>query len=90
MADFIQLTLAGLALGSIYALVALGFVIIYRASQVFNFAQVEFLTLGAFLMVALSRLGLRSPHAPDPAALGSLPQRHTSGEYDDTERSCSG
>ena len=58
MADFIQLTLAGLALGSIYALVALGFVIIYRASQVFNFAQVEFLTLGAFLMVALSRLGL--------------------------------
>ena len=48
MSSFIQLFVAGLALGAVYALVALGFVVIYRASQVFNFAHGEFLTLGAF------------------------------------------
>ncbi len=58
MSTFLQLLGSGLALGAIYALVALGFVIIYKASQVFNFAQGELLTVGAFLMVALSRLGL--------------------------------
>lgn len=41
-----------------YALVALGFVVIYRASQVFNFAQGEFLTLGAIAMVLLTNAGL--------------------------------
>ncbi len=58
MASFLQLFVAGLALGAIYALVALGFVVIYRASQVFNFAHGEFLTLGAFSMVALTQIGL--------------------------------
>jgi branched-chain amino acid transport system permease protein len=56
--SFLQLLFAGLALGSVYALVALGFVIIYRASGVFNFAQGELVTLGAFVMVALSLAGL--------------------------------
>ncbi|MEX2530543.1 MAG: branched-chain amino acid ABC transporter permease [Gemmatimonadota bacterium] len=55
---FLQLFVSGLALGAIYALVALGFVVIYRASQVFNFAQGELLAVGAFVMVALSRSGL--------------------------------
>ena len=50
MTTFFQLLVAGLALGCIYALVALGFTIIYRASQVINFAQGAFLTLGAFLV----------------------------------------
>ena len=58
MSTFIQLVVSGLALGAVYALVALGFVIIYRASQVFNFAQGELLSLGAFLMVALCGVGL--------------------------------
>jgi branched-chain amino acid transport system permease protein len=58
MSDFIQLLVSGLSVGAVYALVALGFVVIYRASQVFNFAQAEFLTVGAFLVVALSQLGL--------------------------------
>lgn len=58
MASFLQLLAAGLALGAVYALVALGFVVIYRASQVFNFAQGEFLTLGAIAMVLLTNAGL--------------------------------
>lgn len=58
MATFLQLAVSGLALGAVYALVALGFVVIYRASQVFNFAQGEFLTLGAIAMVLLLDAGL--------------------------------
>ncbi len=53
MTNTIQLLASGLALGTIYALIALGFVVIYRASQVFNFAQGELVTVGAFVMVAL-------------------------------------
>jgi len=58
MANFIQLLVSGLALGTIYALIAVGFVVIYRASQVFNFAQGELVTLGAFVMVAVSAAGV--------------------------------
>jgi len=54
MGDFLQFIVSGLALGAIYGLVALGFVVIYRASQVFNFAHGELLTFGAVLMVFLS------------------------------------
>ncbi|HWK44008.1 MAG TPA: branched-chain amino acid ABC transporter permease [Stellaceae bacterium] len=46
-----QLLFTGLGVGAIYALVALGFVLIYRATNVVNFAQGEFAMLGAFLMV---------------------------------------
>ena len=49
MDQVIQLFFDGLALGSIYALVALGFVVIYRSSQVFNFAQGEFLVFGGMM-----------------------------------------
>ena len=58
MADFLQLLVSGLSLGAVYALVALGFVVIYRASQVFNFAQAEFLTVGAFMVVTFAEIGL--------------------------------
>lgn len=44
----------GLSLGAVYALVAVGFVVIYRASQVFNFAHGELLTFGAYMMVTLA------------------------------------
>jgi len=46
-----QLLFTGLGVGSIYALVALGFVLIYRATNVVNFAQGDFAMLGAFSMV---------------------------------------
>jgi len=55
---FLQLTASGLALGAAYALVALGFVVIYRASRVFNFAQGELLAFGAMLMTTLAGTGL--------------------------------
>jgi branched-chain amino acid transport system permease protein len=55
---WLQLTVSGLSLGTIYALIALGFVVIYRASAVFNFAHGELLAFGAFCMVSLSAAGL--------------------------------
>lgn len=58
MTTFAQLLVGGLELGAVYALIALGFVVIHRGSQVFNFAQGEFLTVGAFTMVTLSAAGL--------------------------------
>lgn len=50
MTTFLQLSFSGLALGCIYALVALGFTIIYKASRVINFAQGELLLVGAYLI----------------------------------------
>lgn len=52
MEKLLQLTLTGLTNGAILALVALGFVLIYKASDVINFAQGNFLTIGAFLAYA--------------------------------------
>ena len=49
----LQLLFTGLGVGSIYALVALGFVLIYRATNVVNFAQGDFAMLAAFSMVVL-------------------------------------
>jgi branched-chain amino acid transport system permease protein len=50
---FLELLVAGLLVGMMYALVALGFVLIYKASQAINFAQGEFVMFGGFL-VAIS------------------------------------
>src|SRR5947199_3361415 len=44
----LQLALNGLAVGCIYGLVALGFVLIYKATELVNFAQGDLLMLGAF------------------------------------------
>lgn len=49
MTRFLELVVQGSALGARYALVALGFVVIYRATGVINFAQGGFLALGAYL-----------------------------------------
>lgn len=49
MTDFIQLVIAGLSLGSIYSLICLGFVVIYRATGVVNFAQGGLVVLGGYL-----------------------------------------
>ncbi|HVI23777.1 MAG TPA: branched-chain amino acid ABC transporter permease, partial [Myxococcales bacterium] len=57
MEFFLQLTLNGLVVGSIYALVALGFVIIYKSSGILNFAQGEFLLLGGYFFLAMVDTG---------------------------------
>ena len=49
----LQMVVAGLAMGSIYALVALGFVLIFNAVSVVNFAQGEFVMVPAFVAVWL-------------------------------------
>ena len=48
MEDFLQFVLSGIALGFKYALVALGFVVIFKATSVINFAQGGFVMLGAY------------------------------------------
>lgn len=53
MTFFLQLVVSGLVIGSIYALVALGFVMIYKSSGVINFAQGEFLLVGAYVSLTL-------------------------------------
>lgn len=49
MIDLIQLLITGITVGSIYGLVGLGFVLIYKSSKIFNFAQGELVMVGAFL-----------------------------------------
>ncbi|MEY4645399.1 MAG: hypothetical protein RLZZ596_2230 [Pseudomonadota bacterium] len=58
MIDFFQLFFSGLATGSIYALAALGFTLLWQASGTINFAQGEFVMLPAFMMVILLHNGL--------------------------------
>ena len=48
MTKFLQLLFQGFALGAQYALVALGFVVIYKATRVINFAQGGLVVLGAY------------------------------------------
>ncbi len=52
MSQFMLLTVYGLANGAILALAALGFVLIYKATRVINFAQGEFLLVGAYMFHA--------------------------------------
>jgi len=59
---FIQLTLTGLTNGAILALAALGFVLIYKSSDVINFAQGEFLLVGAYVTFGMiAQFGLAWP-----------------------------
>ncbi len=62
-AQLLQYLLSGLTVGAIYALVALGFSIIYNASQVINFAQGEFVMIGGMATVSLIATGLPLPLA---------------------------
>ncbi|MCL6585532.1 MAG: branched-chain amino acid ABC transporter permease [Anoxybacillus sp.] len=56
--QFIQLFFSGLTIGSIYALIAIGFVVTYNVTGVLNFAQGEFAMLGALTAISLSGAGL--------------------------------
>jgi branched-chain amino acid transport system permease protein len=49
MLDFVQQLVGGIALGCIYGLIALGFVLIYKATEVVNFAQGDLMMLGGFV-----------------------------------------
>jgi len=58
MTDFLQLFFSGLATGSIYALAALGFTLLWQASGTINFAQGEFVMLPAFMMIGCLLAGM--------------------------------
>ena len=57
MSGLLDLLLAGLATGAIYAVVAVGFTLMWQTSQTINFAQGEFVMLPAFLMLAAMQAG---------------------------------
>jgi len=63
MPEFLQFLLSGITVGAVYALVALGFTIIYNASDVVNFAQGEFVMLGGMITVFAQAAGLPLPLA---------------------------
>jgi len=52
--DVIQLLVSGLANGCVYGLIALGFVLIYKATEAVNFAQGDFMMIGAFVTLGLA------------------------------------
>jgi len=54
MEFFIQILVAGVVIGSIYAIVALGFTLIYKSTGVVNFAQGELLLVGAYICLQLT------------------------------------
>ena len=58
MASFIQLLVSGLATGAIYALIAVGFTLLWQTSQTINFAQGEFVMLPAFFVLTAMNLGM--------------------------------
>ena len=69
MAEFLQFLFSGITVGAVYAMVALGFTIIYNASGVINFAQGEFVMLGGMATVVLAAAGVPLPLAAVLAVL---------------------
>jgi branched-chain amino acid transport system permease protein len=63
MAEFLQFLFSGLTVGAVYAMVALGFTLIYNASDVVNFAQGEFVMIGGMVTVFAAAAGLPLPIA---------------------------
>ncbi len=63
MYELMQFLLSGVTVGAVYALVALGFTIIYNASDVVNFAQGEFVMLGGMITVFTFGAGVPLPLA---------------------------
>lgn len=63
MPELMQFILSGVTVGAVYALLALGFTIIYNASDVVNFAQGEFVMLGGMITVFTYAAGLPLPLA---------------------------
>jgi branched-chain amino acid transport system permease protein len=63
MSELLQFLFSGITVGAVYALVALGFTIIYNASDVVNFAQGEFVMLGGMITVFGHAMGAALPLA---------------------------
>jgi len=63
MPEFVQFLVSGLTVGAVYALVALGFTLVYNASDVVNFAQGEFVMLGGMVTVFATAAGVPLPLA---------------------------
>ncbi len=66
---FLQACISGLAQGCVYALVALGFVLIYKATEVANFAQGELMMVGAYIHFSLVVFGGLDPLLALPVTL---------------------
>jgi branched-chain amino acid transport system permease protein len=80
LAQFLQFLFSGITVGAAYALAALGFMLIYNASNVINFAQGEFIMLGGMLTVYFADSGIPMPLAivlaiALPAAVGMLVEK---------------
>ncbi|MEY9972090.1 branched-chain amino acid transport system permease protein [Lysinibacillus sp. RC46] len=56
--QMLQLLFSGLTIGAIYALIAVGFVIIYNVTGILNFAQGEFAMFGALISISLAKANL--------------------------------
>ncbi|WP_322997122.1 branched-chain amino acid ABC transporter permease [Castellaniella sp.] len=81
-AEFLQFLFSGLTVGATYALAALGFNLIYNASNVINFAQGEFIMLGGMLAVFFTQTGMHWAPAFAlavilPAVVGMLMEKLT-------------
>lgn len=72
MAEFLQLVFSGLTVGAVYALVALGFTLVYNASDVINFAQGDFVMIGGMGTVFLMAAGLALPVAAFVAIVSAV------------------
>ena len=56
MAEFLQLLIIGISQGCVYGLIAMGFVMIYKATEMVNFAQGDIMMLGAFVAFTFSAI----------------------------------
>ena len=63
LAQFLQCMFSGITVGSMYSLAALGYALIFNASGIINFAQGEFVMLGAMLAAVLVLVGFSLPLA---------------------------
>jgi len=63
MSDLLQFLFSGVTSGAVYALIALGFTVVYNSSQVINFAQGEFVMIGGMATAFLMAAGLPMPLA---------------------------
>ena len=96
MRNLINLVIAGLATGAIYALVAVGFTLLWQTSQTINFAQGEFVMLPAFMMLAAMNVGaavldgLAAAARAEPADSGHAIQAPARGSDDPPRRAAAG
>src|SRR6476659_4333102 len=71
MATFLSLLVVGLATGAIYALIALGYTLVYGIIELINFAHGDIFMIGTFITIAvLNILGVRSSNPPSTITWG--------------------